>query len=476
VSRSGLRNRTLAPILIGLLACTVACGPDTPSGPNVLVITIDTVRADRIGAYGHTLRDITPHIDALADESVLFENAFASSSFTPPTHASIFTGLHPSEHGMMHWNKPLGDVPTAAALFRDAGWNTLAVSPLPTLFKLGLDRGFENTISPPVRREDDRFILADADALSAAALPLLTAEDGRPFFAWIHYYDAHRPYGRQGPEWSGRYAADDDPSIGATEDYYQLTPEKRAALGLTPAQTTLMRDHYDGGLAYLDDRLGRLFDALRTAGVLEDTIVVVIADHGEVLDEYEAEWFSHDPWLVDENTHVPFLLRLPGAAHAGTRVPGLVSQVDVLPTLLALAGVDAPPDLSGLDLTRVIEGGALGRALVFADRIGDDLSARKTDTPPTEEEVAASRDRRRMVRGDRHKLHHAVDRDQVALYAVDGSTPEGEDVQERDVAAFDRLLDAYRDLLESLRPPPGTPDGATGIDPATDEFLRGIGY
>jgi arylsulfatase A-like enzyme len=457
------------------LAPAGGCGPSRPAGPNVLVITIDTVRADRLGAYGHAGRDVTPNLDGLAAESVLFENAFASSSFTPPTHASILTGLHPSEHGLMHWNKHLGDVTTAAEVFRGAGWRTAAWTPLPTLFKLGLDRGFERTTSPPFREEAGGYLLADADAINAAALPFLTAGDARPFFAWLHYYDAHRPYGRQGPAWSGRYAEDDDPSVGASEAWYQLDPEERAALGLTPDQARLIKDHYDGGLAYLDDRLGRLLDALRADGVLDETLLVVIADHGEVLDEHGAEWFSHDPWLVDENVRVPFLLRLPGAARAGTRVPDLVSQVDVLPTLLARAGLAPPPGLSGLDLSRALEGGRLGRAAVFADRIGDDLSMRK-GAPPTPGEVLASRDRKRMLRDDRHKLLHRVDRDEAVLWAVDGTAREGQDVSARDGAAFERLLAAYRHLLEALRPEPGTPAGAHGVDPATDEFLRGIGY
>jgi arylsulfatase len=458
------------------LAGAGGCGrTGAPKGPNVLVITIDTVRADRLGVYGHKGRDITPHLDALADEAVVFENAFSSSSFTPPTHASILTGLHPSEHGLMHWNKHLGEVTTAAELFRDAGWRTAAWTPHPTLLKLGLDRGFEQTTSPPVRKEGEIYVLADADALNAEALPFLTAHHARPFFAWVHYYDAHRPYGRQGPAWSGRYAEDDDPAVGATEAYYQLTPAKREALGLTPDQVRLIKDHYDGGLAFLDDRLGRLLGALAADGVLDETIVVVIADHGEVLDDHEAEWFSHDPWLVDENVHIPFLLRLPGGRHAGARVTELVSQVDVLPTLLALTGLPAPRGLSGLDLSRTPEGARLGRAAVFADRIGDDLSMRKGE-PPTPEQIAASRDRRRMLRDATRKLLHFVDRDAVELYAVDGTAPEGEDRSASDRQALERLIEAYGGLVESLRPPPGTPPGAPALDTETQEFLDGIGY
>ena len=325
---SGAVTAAVVGALTGALA---GCGGEAAAGPrpNVLIVTLDSLRADRLATYGQTARTITPHLDAFARQSLVFDQAFATSSFTPPTHASILTGLYPAEHGMLWWNASLADVPTAAEIFGAAGYRTGAFTPLLSLLELGLKRGFATAESPPSHTgqtpDGEQLVLADADAINAAALPFLTAEDDRPFFAWVHYYDAHRPYARQGPPWSGRFVTGtDDPRVGATERWYQLTPEKRAALGLTPAQTALLKEHYDGGAAYLDDRVGRLLDALSEAGVLENTIVVLIADHGEVLDEYDAEWFSHDPWLVDENVHVPFLLRLPRDEQAGTRIDDLV--------------------------------------------------------------------------------------------------------------------------------------------------------
>jgi arylsulfatase A-like enzyme len=438
----------------------------------VLIVTLDTLRADRLAAYGQTARDVTPRLDAFAKQGVVFERAFASSSFTPPTHASIMTGLYPPEHGMMWWNHPLAAVPTAAEVFKAAGYRTGAFTPMPTLLKLGLERGFQE--APEMQSIEEstpdgpRTVLPGADAISALALPWLSAKDSHPYFAWVHLYDAHRPYGRQGPEWAGRFCppGTDDPKVGATERWYQLDPAERAALGLTPEQTTLIKDHYDGGAAFLDDRVGRLLDALSAAGALENTIVLLLADHGEVLDEHEEEWFSHDPWLVDENVHIPFLLRLPGGAHAGERVADLVSQVDVLPLLLSLTGVpprleDRPLSFSGLDLSPALQGRRLPRELVYADRQGDDREGHPHRT--------------RMLRSATRKLVHDEDSDGFLLWAEDGSAPEGVDLSAGEPAVRKALLGAYWPLRQGLRLA-GDSTGHGDIDPETEEHLRSQGY
>lgn len=455
--------RVSLAVLAACLACWLGGCADTEPPPNVLVITLDTVRLDRLGIYGAARPGITPRLDAFAEQCVVFDNAFANSSFTPPTHASIFTSLYPAEHGLMWWNRKLADVPTAAEMFLAAGYRTLAFTPLRTLFALGLDRGFKQALDVPLKSREP-VVLADADAINAEAIPALTARDGRPFFAWLHYYDAHRPYGRQGPEWSGRFTDDDDPSIGADESWYQLTPERRAALGLSERQAQLVKDHYDGGLAYLDDRLGQMLDALERAGVLENTIVVLIADHGEVLDEHVEEWFAHDPYLVDENIHIPFLVRLPGAKHAGLRVSGLVSQVDVLPTLLDLAGVAALPGrMSGRSLRPLIEGRASDVRWVYADRMGDDRDGRAPD-------------RRYSVRGTIRKLVLYADGKTAQLRAVDGTSPESEDLFGREQEA-----DRQREITNALGrwqaslSDAGAAAGAE-ISPEMLEMLEEIGY
>ena len=470
--------RSVRPRLALLAAaCAVAawlpaCGPDAPSSarPNVLVITLDTTRADRFAAYGQTGREITPHLDAFAAQGVVFEQSFSNSSFTPPSHASILTGRYPSEHGLMHWSDVLGPVDTAAELFAAAGYRTLAATPLKTLYVLGLSRGFDSAEEFEHTQGDGLMYLADAPTINARVLPELTTDDGRPFFAWLHYYDAHRVFGRQGDEWAGRFGSHPDPSVGATEAWYQLDPQDRERLGITPDQARYMADRYDGGLAYLDQQIGALLDALDRAGVLDDTVVVITADHGEVLDEHFEEWYSHDPYLVEENLRVPLLLRLPGGAHAGTRVPDLVQGVDVLPTLLALSGVDAgEARFSGLDLSPTLEGRALRRDFVYAERRSRD----REGEPGIDVEAArAERDRRRMVRTATHKLIQASDRGTTEVFAVDD---EHRDLSEAAPDVFHGLMGLYTRQLEALRPV-GDTGGGSGLDPETEAMLRELGY
>jgi arylsulfatase A-like enzyme len=447
------------------------------AGASVLVITLDTVRADRVGAYGYA-RPTTPQLDAFARGAVLFEQAFATSSFTPPTHASILTGLYPAEHGLLHWNKGLAEVPTAAEAFAAAGYRTLAFTPLETLLKVGLGRGFEVAQSPAwAEGPDGQVIIAGADEVNAAALAWLQRQRDTPYFAWVHYYDAHRPYGRQGPEWSGRFVEQDRPEVGASEAWYQATPEKRARQGLDAPTARLIEDHYDGGLAFLDDRVGRLLSGLEQAGLLANTVVAILADHGEVFTEHEPEWFAHDPYLYDPNVRIPFLLRLPGGRHAGLHVPDLVSQVDLLPTLLELTGVAplAGQQLSGESLAPLLQGRPLRRGFVFADRQGNDLSLpRPGAEPPTESQVRASRGRLQMLRTTSRKLLVGLDDGTLRLLDPAGDPPEAVDLRAAEHDTATRAVEAWKAWRNGLR----LPDRASGpvLDEEAQEFLRAIGY
>lgn len=479
---------TRAAVAAVCLALLVACGEPSPPGPgttgrpDVLVITLDTVRADRLGLHGYA-RDTTPNLDAFAEQCFVFDNAFANSSFTPPSHASILTGRFPSEHGLMHWKRRLDpSVPTAAELFGELGYRTAAFTPMATLVTvLGLDRGFGETVTPPHTELDDFAIrLAGAREMNAASLPWLTAEGG-PFFAWLHYYDAHRPFAIVGREWASRYRpADDpvDPSVGDGERWYQLDAADRRRLDITPAQTEYIKDRYDGGLAQLDARVGELLERLDADGVLDRAWVVITADHGEVLDEHAEEWFSHDPHVVDENIHVPLLIRPPGGLDAMRRVDALVQGVDVLPTLLDLVDADAPP-LPGRSLAPLLLGATddVADATVFADRIGDP-SPRVTGPDgsprePTDTEVRRSRDRKQIVRSDGHKLVVHLDRlddgaPRTELWDVDD---EGRDVKDRAPAVYEALREAHAARLSSLD---ASEQAEAGLGDA--EMLEKLGY
>ncbi len=481
---AGVRARPRAgrfAVVVATLALTlVACGAEhAAEHPNVLIITLDTLRADRLETYLQDGRDTTPRLDAFAQECIVFENASSNSSFTPPSHASILTGLYPEEHGLTHWSRTLAEVPTAGEMFNEAGYRTFAITPLRTLFTIGLDKGFAETVELPHEEGDGLLLLADAKQINAAALPWLTNFDDQPSFAWLHYYDAHRVYGRQGPEWAGRYGSHPDTAVGSTEAWYQLDPADRQRLGMDAAKAHYMKDRYDGGVAFLDEQLGALLQRLRDTGVLEQTIVVITADHGEVLDEHFEDWFSHDPHLVEENLHVPLLVRLPDARHAGLRIEAMVQGVDLLPTVLELAGIStAERRFSGLSLAALLadptdDGSATDdkavqrRPFIFASRRG-----REPDGPDANPAVIAlSRDRRRMVRSQGHKLVHYVDRDSFSLFALPDET---ENVMDLKPTIFNEMRDGYMRMISNMEL--ADADGGPGLDPVTLQMLCELGY
>ncbi len=354
--------RTSLVTLLACLALLPACGDSKERHPNVLLITLDTLRPDRMGAFGCD-RDTTPALDAFAAESAFFGQAFANSSFTPPSHASILTSRYPSEHGLLHWNKSLGDVPTAADLFGAAGYRTGAFTPFPALLQIGLQRGFETTSVPdphithrtgpdgsPVLDRNghpriESYLLAPGEEVNAAALPwLLDGEDDRPFFAWVHYYDAHRPYGAHG----GKTTFNDfeQPEIGDTEDFYRLDEHKRAKLGLSPEEVQYIEDRYDGGLARLDRQVGALLDRLKAAGRYDDTIIVITADHGNS----EMLWddVNDQPHTAHTLNPIPIVFCSPDLVGAKLRERGILA--DVAPSLLEILKVEKAAEMNGQSL------------------------------------------------------------------------------------------------------------------------------
>lgn len=301
-----------------LLTAMMACADPRPS---VLLVTLDTTRADRLGPYGYMLAQ-TPTIDGLAAQGVVYTRAYATCPLTIPSHASLFTGRTPPSHGV----RDNGDyvLPEAAITlaerFAEAGWRTAAfTSAFPTQARWGLNQGFER-YHDPLRRLPTQLDWSDqraADEVITDALATLPglAADGEPLFVWVHLFDAHWPY--EPPE---------------------------PALSAHPGRP------YDGEITFADAELGRLiawFDAARPGGV-----VVITADHGEGLGDGGER--THGFLLHDGTVRVPLILRGPGLA-ANTRVDDPVSHIDLAPTLLNLAGIPLHDGLQGRDLR---EGGS----------------------------------------------------------------------------------------------------------------------
>jgi choline-sulfatase len=272
--------------------------------PNVLLVTIDTVRADHVGAYGATT-GATPTLDRLAREGIRFADATSQAPLTGPAHAAILTGQYPARLGVRD------NATTIATMLKGRGYRTAGfVGAFILGPEYGFAQGFDSFDAHFARFESGAKLQAQRRAaeVTDAALKWIrqpSAASAQPWLAWVHYYDAHAPY---------------DPP-----------PPFRARFRASP---------YDGEIAYVDSNIGRLVAALEESGQLARTLVVAIADHGEGLGDHGEQ--EHGLFLYESVLHVPWIMRLPGRASAGTVVKTQVRSIDVLPTIAAIAGVTAP--------------------------------------------------------------------------------------------------------------------------------------
>ncbi len=346
---SGLRR--CAAALAAALA-TMACGPAAP--PNLVLITLDTTRADRLGPYGHA-EARTPALDAFAREAVVYERAYATSSWTLPSHASLFTGLLPMQHGAQtlaggpseilgYGVRALGDeFTTLAEALGAAGYRTAAVVGGPALRReLGVAQGFE------VYRDDldgkfDKLIGKRGSLVADRAIALVEAFGSEPFFLFANFYDPHAPY-QPPPPWSrGLPEADTARVADAVIQYFAAGTPVGTGARLDPAEDAdlaAMLAGYDAEIAYMDAQLGRLLAALRAAPRWDQTLVAITSDHGESFGEHF--YISHGAHLYEDNVRVPLLLRFPGDAGAGTRIPEPISNRALFAALLEAAGLPVP--------------------------------------------------------------------------------------------------------------------------------------
>jgi arylsulfatase A-like enzyme len=357
-----------AALLLALAACARA------PRPSVVLITIDTLRADHLGCYGYT-RPTSPHIDALARQSVLFEHAYTTLPRTTQSVASIMTGRYPKTHGARGLFSTLPDTNlTLAEILHARGYATAAVVSNTFLRPgQGFEQGFDVYDNPEERWDSD-----SAPAITTAAIRWLDARhDDRPFFLWVHYLDPHWSYQPPAPwdtafdpAFEGRFTLYDDIEAGRVS-------KGRVIFGNVLSQREV--DHvialYDGEIAATDASVGTLLG--RLDGVPGPLLVALTADHGESLGEHGYH-FAHGEYLYQPGLHVPLLLRYPGAIAPGTRTAGAAENVDVAPTILTLLGIDRMQGAEGRPLLQParspdpVGGGARfqpapGRAITHAE-------------------------------------------------------------------------------------------------------------
>lgn len=342
-TRFGRRLKDCWPAAAFLLA--TACGPPVADGPVVILVTLDTTRADYLGCYGASFPGISPRIDELATEGVLFTQAISQAAVTPVSHASIMTGLWPYHHGLrvMHgdYQYSLGEEQvTLAEILQERGYDTGAfVSALPVTAHFGFQQGFdrfdasftndqhveEASSSGMVNTGADQRHAGDTTDLA------LTWIDQReaPFFLWLHYFDVH--------------------------DEQVLPPEEvMRGVSFSTEDRERRREVYRLELTYMDQQLGRVFDKLKELGLWDDAVVVVTADHGEGLGDHD--WWTHGI-LYQEQVRVPMILKGPGLP-MGKRIAPTVRSIDIVPTIAQLLNfnVGELPVQDGVSLVPLMDG------------------------------------------------------------------------------------------------------------------------
>lgn len=355
--------------LLATLLFALACSPaPRGNGRSVLLITLDTTRADRIGAYGSESAS-TPSIDALARRGVLFERAYASIPVTLPSHTTILTGLYPHEHGVRDngvYQVP-AELTTLAEVLRDQEYRTGAFVSAHVLHsQYKIDQGFttfDDEMVTPLRAQSPvprgvklpdhtkRWIETwsqpyqrRAEATVTRALEWLgeSESSGEPFFCWVHLFDPHLSYEPPAPYDTLFGAQYDGPVDGTGETFHELAKQLQGRI--PRVHLDRMISLYDGELSYADEWIGRLL-----AAVPDSTLVVFTADHGEAFGEH-GQFFEHQMTIYEETMHVPLVVAGPGVPGAGARRNEPAGSVDIFPTVLGLLEMRGGSKVSGVDL------------------------------------------------------------------------------------------------------------------------------
>jgi arylsulfatase A-like enzyme len=453
----------LALAAVVLAACG---GTDRPvSRPNLILITIDTLRADHLGFAGYA-RDTSPALDRLAAEGVWFPWCYAQSATTGASHATIFTSLHPHDHGVLANREQFPDKPSLIETLRRQGYFTAAfVSSVVVGRKFGIARlfdHFDDELTTPEPNRQERYERPAGQTLDAARRLAARLPRSRPFFLWIHLIDPHGPY--RPPEQADVFVGDRRQAsprileIGGSDWDLGRIPAYQSLDGRTDAEFYVAR--YDAEIRYADAALGLFFDRLRSLGLYDRTVIAVTSDHGETLAEPgHKRYFAHGTMAYEEVVRVPLVVREPAGRRQLARVPRdqVVTSMDIAPTLLALLGVRAPSGFQGRNLLReqptegapVFSMGAYGSPMLTAE-IGTQFS---------------------VLRGPwRYILNSADGVEELYDHRVDPL--EAVDVAVREPETLARLR---RDVASYLQ---RTPAGATPVEmtPEHLERLRALGY
>jgi len=473
-ARGARRSTATSPLLaLLLLAASSALGgcsraAPTDDRPNVLLVTVDTLRADRLGCYGG--RIATPNVDRIAREGALFASAACPMPMTRPSVSSIHTGRHPRTTGVVNNAVALGEgVPTVASALQAAGWRTAAFVGVRLLDTgAGVFPGFETYDAPP-----KRYQVPASEVVGPAVRWIAQRDVTRPFFAWVHLFDPHLPYAP--PDESGGGARMEERGV-TRRSVLEAAEDGGGDLPAAVFERALAL--YGDEIAYADRWIGTLVDALESRGLLDRTVVAFAADHGECFDH--GIFFEHSECLYDGAARVPLLLRFPGRIAPGTRVASQVELTQLAPTLLGLAGVARPAGMDRPDLLSPAapaddpSAWALVQHPLFDERAAEARhrkveGIRSVAGQPSrevvvdEQSVALRGERWKLIRTGEHRELYDLVADPGEEHDLSAQRPE-------ETRRLEGLLDRK---LASL---PLAPRAAQSVDPRLRETLRALGY
>lgn len=432
---------------------------------NVILILLDTVRADRLGCLGSEA-GLTPMIDKFAKEAVCFENAYAQAPWTLPSVASMFTSRLPHQHGaggrLGAFRVLSDDAVTVAEVFKRAGAVTGAITNVFFLGeKFGVMQGFDiiDAMSP-----GNNILIRDAGATTDAALEWLTGHMDDRFFLLVHYFDPHLRYDPP-MDFRLRFADPQDRSskdhiFGSVQDMMEF---RQGSLQLDGPTIRRLEKLHNAEIAHTDSEVGRLLVGITQRGLKGDTIVVITADHGEEFDDHGG--FEHGHTLYDELLHVPLLIRAPGIRleerngkdMAGTRVTNTVRLIDVAPTLCGLAGVEQPDDARGKSLAPAWEGREIGNRPVLSEGNMWGPSG-----------IA--------YREGRHKIIRLPGSDRTLLFDINTDPGEQTDLAKRERELVNKMLGRLYATFEELSGDSAFLGESPALSESELEQLRGLGY
>jgi arylsulfatase A-like enzyme len=418
-----------------------------PGDVNVILISLDTLRADHMGVYGYTRRPTTPNLDAWARDAVVFEQAIAQAPWTTPSHYAILSSTYPSHNGSdlpyQERERVVPDrVPFLSHLLRDAGYHTAAFTGQGSMSaRNGFHRGFS------IFEEHGFTADSDVEAVCASALGWLERHGDHRFFLFLHTYEPHQPF-----------------SSTHFVDAEKIPSSDRRAEQIA---------RYDGDIRRTDAVIGRLLGRLREMGLEDQTWIVLTSDHGEDLGGRflnDAEpYIEHGHSLFDELLHVPLLVKPPRGQRVARRIAWQVRSVDIAPTVLDLLGLEAPPHFAGVSLRKAIEAGDPLQLEAFSEATTRGAALRSLRT----ERVKFIR---RVGPGQIASPPFLPDPPEDQLYDLERDPGERRNL----AAGSPREVARYRARLEALAPGPPVPAGsetdAAELDPQLRESLAALGY